>query len=207
MIENYQNTPEEVAALEKGLWNRVVWLRHLWKENSTLFAKEQSTVDLLNRMAPAFFQMVQGLMLHETMIAISRLLDPARTMGRDNLTMAQLVDVLARHAPSVAAEVRDLLDTVKSKAEPIRDRRNRALAHLDLGLALGHPNAKPVDQLTYQTVEEVIGLLEEILDEVDHHFEGRTTAWDALMPGGDAQWLIDRLRDAEAHRLRRKDPE
>jgi hypothetical protein len=66
-----------------------------WRTFTELYGAE-SNVQLLNETAPLFFRLVQDTFVDDVVLSIVRLLDPPRSMGKENLTVAHLIDHLAK---------------------------------------------------------------------------------------------------------------
>ena len=91
-------------------------------------------VDLLNRFAGHFFGVLQTILWDDLLLCVTRLTDPPRSVGRDNLSIAQLPNYCEDQA--LRKEVEDGVDRARVEAEFARDWRNRRISHSDLNQVL-----------------------------------------------------------------------
>ncbi len=130
------------------------WLRLKWQEARALFRSE-ARVDLLNRAARDFWGMMQQVLLEDILLHISRLTDPPRSAGKDNLTVQRLVDLHWANRERLTA----LVDEAVSASSFARPWRNRSLAHRDLELATGIA-ASPLPPATAEDVGASLSALD-----------------------------------------------
>lgn len=134
--EQYLRTlPPEVGPLFIEVMREATWLMLTWQEYKTLYTTNEKRVELLNQSAPVFFRVVQGAMLNQVLLYLTRLTDPvSHGKDRNNLTVRALPSV----SPTV---IRDRLqaavdDAVKS-AEFAKVLRDKRIAHSDLASVFG----------------------------------------------------------------------
>jgi hypothetical protein len=130
-----------------------LWLT--WKQFKNLFCRGAERVDLINRSGAGFFERVERFFLDSVFLAICRLSDPVKTMGKENLTVKvflQFMDTDARRK-----ELAALLGAVEKITEFARDWRNRAIGHNDLNLKLGA--AEPLKEALLSDIENAIDAL------------------------------------------------
>src|SRR5579862_352192 len=70
-----------------ALFKEVVWLHAKWQEYRALFGHSPERVDLLNRNAAFFFRVVEDSLWEDVLLHISRLTDPIRSGGNENLSV------------------------------------------------------------------------------------------------------------------------
>ncbi len=179
-------TPEQVEQLyvdslgvEFGtVFHRLVdectWLHWKWGEYVTLFGSEPERIDLLNESASAFFRMAQDTVWDDVLLHIARLTDPARSAGKDNLTLRRLPAFVA---PELREEVERLLSECLDRCEFARDWRRRHLAHRDLSLAIDH-GAEPLAHASRLVVGEAIDSIADLLNAVESHYLKSELAYD-----------------------------
>jgi hypothetical protein len=128
----------------------------------------QRTVDLLNRSARQFFFDIRQVLADSIVLRISRLLDPAKSMGRDNLTCDRLINVLKEESvpPKLVSELEMIRDEMKTLGASIRDQRNRRLGHSDLSAAL-FPSTLP--SVAVNDVTELLRLLIRFINAIHLH--------------------------------------
>ena len=117
-----------------ALWTELVWLNTKWQEFETLYAHSVERIELLGRVAPHFFWQLQATMWEDALLHMARLSDPPQSVGKDNLTIQGLDQVIPD--PALAHEVSKLVADAVSHCSFAKDWRNRRLAHNDLALKL-----------------------------------------------------------------------
>lgn len=111
-----------------SLKNEVVWLFAKRAIYTALYEQNESRLELLIETAPVFSTLFQKMLLDEMSIIICRILDPKQTGRHENNTLFQLIG--DNH--SCFGE----LQSLSEKVEPIRQQRNKFLAHRDLDKTL-----------------------------------------------------------------------
>jgi AbiU2 len=148
-----RHTPDELAqhytvtmGRELGgqfyrLWNECAWLHLKWSEYVALFGTEKARLELLNKAAPGFTRLLDGVLWDDILLHICRMTDEP-TVGRrrrDTLTIRRL-PLLVTGTP-IEDQIKQLAHVADSKARFARDWRNRHIAHRDLRLALMDSNS------------------------------------------------------------------
>ncbi len=203
----------EVMGLELGrLYHRLSreceWLHRKWATYVILFGTKPERIELLNSAAPAFFRLIQDSLLEDIILHISRLMDPPKSVGKQNLTLLALPQMT--HG-NVGLGIEDLLETAKGRSEFARDWRNRHLAHRDLGLVLGK-NAEPLAAASRRNVIDALEAIGTVLNAVEFHYTGFRVRYETFPTTGDAESLLHVLRDgveaeaAQRERFRRYQP-
>lgn len=203
----------EVMGLELGrfyhrLWSECDWLHRKWGSYQILFGTKPERIDLLNSAAPVFFNMIQDVMWEDVLLHICRLMDPPRTVGKDNLTLQCLPRMVATETQS---EVQELLALAKCKCEFAIDWRNRHIAHRDLDLVL-EKNAEPLAAASRRNVIDALEAIGAVLNAVQFHYAGSMVRYETFPTPGDAESLLHVLRDgveaeaAQRERFRRYQP-
>jgi len=62
------------------LHTQVLWLHGRWELFNQLYGESPKRMDFLNRTAPTFFALLQGILLNDLQLTLSKLADPA-TLG------------------------------------------------------------------------------------------------------------------------------
>jgi hypothetical protein len=191
------------------LYEEVTWLHAKWNQYRQLYATPQ-TVDLLNRTAGFFFRVIQDVLWEDVVLHIARLTDSPKSMGKANLTLRRLPEVIT--IPELAAEVENLVDKVQKESAFARDWRNRRIAHRDLSLALD-VEAEPLQAVSRAQVERVLSAIRAVLNKIHGHFwRDQAVAFDHFLAHDDAEALTYYLgvaakaEDATQERLRQGRP-
>ncbi len=195
---------EDLGSVFHALWQEVALLHLRWKEFIELYGTKPSRIELLNRAAPYFFGMVQDLLWEATLLHIARLTDPPKTVGKENLSIRVLPDLI--EDPVLRAEVGLRIEEARSASAFCRDWRNRRLAHRDRGLAL-EEGRNQLEPATRREISAAIAALGAVLDAISRRFLGSPNNFERVIPPlGNAEYLLqvlDRGVRAKDHRLER----
>ena len=135
-------------------------------------------VDLLNRIAPAFFAFVKEVLAHNIILSIARLTDKPEIGGRENLTLSRLVLELSDQKYS---ELRTQLDgkckRIEEMRDPIRLYRNKLLAHADRAECL-NANSKLGENISIMFIRELLKEIGDFLNTFDFAFTKSETSYD-----------------------------
>jgi hypothetical protein len=176
-----------------GLWQEAVYAHIKWREFVELYGSKPTRVELLNRMAPRFFAMLQGVLFEEMLLHIARLTDqPSTGKGKDNLTIRNL-PTLVDH-PETKQKLEAAVKAAVEASEFCRDWRNRHIAHRDLALATGN-TASPLKNASRAQVKEVLRAIANVLNIADVHFTGSETYFGIGQGVGGAVSLLYVLND------------
>lgn len=182
---------ESLGAVYSELWQEVVWIHSNWAHYVELFGTSPQRIELLNKAAPSFFRTVQDTLFEAVLLHLARLTDSAKSVGKDNLSLQQLV-ALAADGP-IGEQLAAVTLRAIAASEFARDWRNRKLAHRDLNLALDQ-HVDPLASASRLAVKEALVAIIEVLNAVSSHYSDSTTAFD--LPGdSDSVSLLYVVRD------------
>jgi hypothetical protein len=153
----------------------------------------------MRRAALGFFEMVGDSLWEGVLLHIGRLTDRSVSMGKANLTIQNLPDLIGDAV--VKQRVADLVKTTLEKTEFARDWRNRWLAHQDLKLALGEGTVDPLPTAQREQVDAALEAIVNVMNEVDIYFTGSETHYGLLTPHHGAVALLYVIDDG----LKRED--
>lgn len=146
------------------------WLHANWLIFEQLFATGKERVDLLNEFAPIFFRLCQDSFSDNVISSIGRLTDPHKSAGKDTLSLEQLV---SKVDSAKYPDLRDALDqqllSLKVCCQPIRDIRNRRLAHNDLLTAL-ELDSNPLPEIVKDDVDGFLQRVRELMNTIWGYF-------------------------------------
>ncbi|MBI2586400.1 MAG: hypothetical protein HYW28_11125 [Rhodospirillales bacterium] len=194
---------EPLGVVFHALWQDLAWLHHKWEQYVQLFGTKPSRVDLLNSAAPRFFRVIQDALFEDTVLHITRLTDPPKSSGRENLTIQRLPALVQND--DVRKTVSDLVEWTIRETQFCRDWRNRRIAHRDLGLAI-EQGAVPLELASLEKIKKGLSAIADVLNAVDSHYRDSTTVFDIGLDRGGAVSLLYVLDDgikAEAERRNR----
>lgn len=183
------------------LWNDRAWLVVKWQEYREMFGSSAEQVELLNS-AGLFFQIVQDTLWQDILLHLCRMTDPPKSMGRENLTLRSLPDLISD--PAVRAEMAPLVEQASKATEFARDWRNRHIGHRDLALAL-KSGVQPLASASEEQVSAALSAIHEVLNRISERQLDSTLTSDVITPFTGATTLMLLLRDGiEARDARRK---
>ena len=191
--------PEGTGELFYELQTNVTHLHLNWKNYRSLFGTSPERIDLLNWAASTFFGLLDGILLHDVVLAIARLTDRPRTAGKDNASFGRLLEMLTPHIDvALANELRSELDDLQAHCETVRQMRNRLLAHDDLATVLRyHPDPLPGVSRAY--IEEVLEKVRNLVSSIEEHFLGTRASHELVISANDAESLVFALESAREH--------
>jgi AbiU2 len=183
-----------LGPLYHKLHNDVVWLHAKWQQQLKLFV-ETECIELLNSVAAFFFMTVQRVFEDDILLHVARLVDPPTSLGRAdrvNLTLLALPAVITESA--LAPRVHASVEEARAHCAFAVDWRNRRIAHRDLGLALRHPQAKPLPDAGRAEVEAALKSIRGVFEPIHHHHLGTDPGFERFAAGADADALLFYLR-------------
>lgn len=183
---------EELGPLYNALWNELAWLYTKWGAYVEVFGTKPSRVELVNQAAGQFFRIVQDSLLEDSLLHIARLTDPPQSVGKDNLTIRRLPDLI--HEDDVRRNVTELINAAGDKADFCRDWRNRRIAHKDLTLAM-EKGAEPLKPASRAKVKEALSAISAVLNAVSNHYMDATTMFEGAGISNGAVSLLYVLHD------------
>ncbi len=139
----------------------VVQLSYRWKIFLQLFDSGEENLLLLNTNGSNVFQILQELILDNTILTLSRLTDKEKSSGQEN---ASINNFLAKAKPRLNQISLDELDhtlgRLDSYVQNLRIHRNKAIAHKDMDHAVG---ARQLPDVTYDDLENSMEELRKIM--------------------------------------------
>jgi hypothetical protein len=193
----------DLGSLYHALWREFGWLSMKWDEYVELYGTKPSRIELLNRASGHFFRIVQDTLWEDTLMHISRITDPPKSMSKENLTIMKLPELIGDKG--VKEQVSKLIDIAVEKAEFCRDWRNRHIAHIDFDLAM-KSSAKPLQSANLAKVKEVLHCISDVLNAVSEHYMDSTTVFSIkgeLCGAGSLLYFLSEGLRAEEERIDR----
>ena len=191
--------PSTVQPLWDALQQEVIGIHAYWINYRQLFGKSKERVDLLNDCAGEFFFVINDALLTDVQLSLSRLADPAQTLGKGNATLERLLNEI------VALNISQLTDDLIRRFQKYRDcchniklRRNKELAHADLGALLQRYGSAagpaPIPGPSRQEIEDALAALREFMNAIDVHFTGSPMAYEHFISRNDGESLVWALK-------------
>ncbi len=170
---------DSLGKLFHALWQEVAWLYMKWGEYMTLFGTKPSRIDLMNKVAPHFFRIVQDSLWEDTILHIARLTDPPQSMGKENLSIQRLPLLVADE--NLKQNLKDKIAIAITSSEFCRDWRNRRIAHKDLKLAI-EDGITPLQPASREAIKKSLSSIADVLNLITLHYQNSTALFD--QPGG-----------------------
>lgn len=189
----------------RGLLNAIerefIQLRYRWAMFGQLFDSGRDNVDLLNKSGSNVFQLLQKLIIDDVMMALCRLSDPPKSMGRENASLRNLVGKLEQELPSESREkINAKLTELSEHLKKVTILRNKALSHTDLAHAL---NTELLPRPTYDEMDGAINAVTSVLNEITGRVFDYSGEYEPLLPfGHDGNKLLGVLAKAHGYRQR-----
>ena len=185
--------PDNVKPVFNAFFDDVSNLFNRYKIFKQVYGSEEA-VNLLNESAPGFFSEIRAIMLENLLILISQLTDVPLMGGRENLSVQKLIDVIEAHQSGLSQVMglNVILTQLKDHVKPIREIRNRTLAHNDWG-------RRNVDLpiVMKKGIDDSLEALQEVLRVISLHFRDVDLRCEpfAISDGDDLIAVLRQWRD------------
>jgi len=181
------------------LWSELVHLHDTWEQYRKLYGHSEDRVKLLNTSARSFFALLQRLLIRDVILSISRLTDPPKSKGKSNLVLSLLLeDPRLSDRPDLKEELTSGINEAKQLSQPVREHRNRYIAHLDHATAIGAPD-DPLPSIPGASVDELITRMETLYHRYRSELDATDSSFELSTLGG-FDTLLRVLEDAERWR-------
>lgn len=189
--EHIRNLGDDLGSLFHELQREVAWLHLKWEQYVELFGKTTSRIDLLNRVSPVFFRIVQDSLWKDVLLHITRLTAPLKSAGKENLTILRLSGLVNQE---IEATISKQIAEAKGSADFCFDWRNRHIAHRDLKLALDE-QAKQLEPASRAKVRQALENIAKVLNTISEHYMKSIIGFDPIGGSGSAEDLLYVLDD------------
>jgi len=165
----------QLGELHFELWNEVTWIHLKWKDFRALFATRE-TVELLNQVAPDFFDHLNSILWEDVLLHLCRLTDIRKSTGHQaNLTIQRLPRLI--RDPKIEKRIKLLTEDAVQKTEFARDWRNRRIAHREVP-EFGKSAPKPLAAASRHSVEGALASIREVMNCVESHYQQSPVAYE-----------------------------
>ncbi|HMN22921.1 MAG TPA: hypothetical protein PKE38_00410 [Ignavibacteriaceae bacterium] len=186
----------------KGVFDKLKYevtrCHYYWIVYRQLLGTSESRIELINKTTPSFFILFQDLFLDYITLQISKLTDPADYRKYKNFSFYYLLELLKQESPIKFYEkLSSILEKLQVKSALFRDRRNKVVAHRDLDSI----SNKSEYGISRESVEAVLQVIREYLNEIDFHFFNTTTLYEEFITDlkDDGVALLVRLAKSLAY--------
>jgi AbiU2 len=177
--------PASVSEVYRPLWQEVQNVHFMWALYRQLFGTSPERTMLLNRFAGTAFGTFQRALVHEVVLSIFRLMDPATQRGgrEENLSLERLANVVRFENAHLGDRLIALRDELRELMAPHEDLRNKVLAHNDLATTPTlYDGTSTVLGPSRDPIESVLGRMRTFMNTVQSEFaDGTTQYYDATI--------------------------
>jgi len=194
---DYKKIPSGVRDLYQSIDHEVTWIHAKWIVYRQIFAASEEGIELLNRSAPFFFGIVQQTFFEDTLLGISRLADPAKSMGKENRSLAQIISKFDKLGhQKLSTELKNDLNIINKCCKPFRKWRNKKIAHSDLNTAL-KVGPDPLPGISRAKIEEALKEIRNFMNRINGHFIETHKAYEHFITHSGGDVLLGKLKIAE----------
>ena len=155
---NTNNLQETFLAFRE----QCIWLQSCFDTYKALYESGEDAEKLMAATAPHFFHDLNLILIEYCLLQICKLTDPARSFGRENLTVKHINELLEKEK-KLTSEISQASDGIASYRDLIVDSRNKIISHADKdvilkGGTIGEHEREDVNQFfkcLYSYVDEV----------------------------------------------------
>ncbi len=195
----YSEIPSPLSEIFEALENELVWIHGRWKMFRQLFGTNELRVQLLNDIAPTFFNQLQYLWCDYVVLEICKLTDPTTSNRNENLVISQLRKHLdEQRCPDLASALDQQWVCVDRVCGPLRLRRNKTVAHSDFATLLG--SNIPIPGISRQQIEDALHAVRKYVNTFRQHYLGGEMYFQGFELIDDGTTLIYSLKCAAAFR-------
>jgi len=161
-----------------------------------LYSSEKWHIDKLNKAGGFLFYIIDNLFMDDLTLSLARLTDPAKTKGKENLSLLRLIDEVESN--DFKNKMMAQYQKIKSLVEAAQDHRNKRIAHNDLNvLTQNYPKLLP--NLTLNCLHSILASIEEFLNEFQLHYSSVPFDFTMLQVPEDVDNLMIRICKSEAY--------
>lgn len=194
MDSTNERFPKAIADIWFAIKNEVIWAHGRWIIYRQLYGTSSERVEILNRSAPDFFNIVQHIFLHDIQLTLSKLGDPVESRGEKNLTLKALGQAIHELGETqLFATLTPLISRFDRACVKLRHRRNKSIAHLDLRTMLG-AKVTPLAGPSRKEIEDALDALRGVMNCIELHFIESQTFYEELIMQTDGVHLIRMLQ-------------
>ena len=177
---------------------------HIRLEILRRFFTSQDTVDLLNKTAPIFFDMLKYAMIDMIVLSIHRLNDPPESKNSRNRTifhnvsLRRLIKSLDETTyPQLKSDLKDIFDQIWKDSRRISNWRNKLVGHRDYDVLIGQTSPPTVSLIE---VDKVMADLGEFLNKFEQDCYDPNEEWH-INPDETDEQNAENLKELEQLRI------
>jgi hypothetical protein len=186
--------PEVVREVFDPLKRGAITTHHHWQLMLQLYDGEER-VNLLRRFGCILFGRIQKMMLSDVMLGICRLTDPPEVRSnrrKQSLGIPRLIAAVEADCPGLPDQLKlpEMMKELEVLSAPIRDMRNRFLAHRDWAT-----RDQPCPVRHKEEIDKCLKLTAAIMRAVYGHYTNAIDSYTMYPSTGDGDDFMRHLRD------------
>lgn len=163
-------------------------------EFEIIFTGSDLQNEMLDITAPNFFWTLQEMYFDRFILAISRLLDPAKQFGFENTSMFRLIEVVKPVDEVLYIQLNLLIEKLKQDSSDIIKLRKKTIAHRDLKHAI-HKDLI-FDPIEFKKIKEIFYEMKDCLNTTEKSLGLEQTSFLWLRDFNGATALLNYLKDS-----------
>ncbi|MCU4190165.1 hypothetical protein M9Q43_13460 [Flavobacterium sp. HXWNR29] len=144
--------------------NKYVNLLHYVNEYEILFAENKELDTMISETKSSFFSDLYWLYWNFITIQTCALMDKKIMMGKENLTIPKLIDLIEKLDFECTSSAKLKLETINEKIGPFKVARNKAFGHYDLESVM---SKKEFDRLELDDLKIIFNSIEGIFNLIE----------------------------------------
>lgn len=178
----------------------ITWTSIYWSIYKQLFRTSENYIDIMNQCAPNFFLVIQRALVDLVVFRLTRLGDRAKQKGSSNLSLETICNLVkAQEEPQLMTSLRVIMARFRGLARPLKEYRDKKLAHLSLAQACGNSTLE-LPSVTFRMIEDALFIVYEFMNEIDGHYRNSTTDYSEALLVGDGNDVISCLLESLRYR-------
>jgi len=171
----------EAKELYEGIRQDLIRLNAYWQVYKQLFTVSEDRYDVFNETAPAFFRLLQDVLVDNAVISLSRLTDPAQYQSFTRLVRALKGQV--RH--DFYQQLREDLARLEAACADVREHRHKRVAHRPARAAQPRFTDAPIrlPPLTRKKIQGAMDSMASLMNKVLGYFEDVEQFYEPVMRG------------------------
>lgn len=170
--------------------DQCVWLQTCFNTFAALYESGETTDQVLSRSAPLFFHDLNLILIEYCLLQVCRLTDPPSRLGRENLTVKHINDLL-KAQNKLTSEISAASDGLAHYRSLIQDSRNWLISHADKRAVLAE---LPIGAHSKGEVEAFFANLYRYVDAVGHVADVGPLDFRTTAGAGDVIDLLRKLK-------------
>ena len=182
----------------ENLKNHLLPCFHDLNEFDIQFSENELHIEMLDEIAPNFFLQLNRMYFDRFILAISRLLDPAKQSSFENLSMFQLIKIAEESNYEQIEELKQKLESIKFKSHDIIKLRSKYIAHRNLNHSIN--NDLNVETIEFDKIKEIFVEMSNCLNSIEAHLGLDKTSFIWMRDFDGTLSLLKHLKNALIYR-------